>query len=61
MDASRRRYRWLVDGMHTLDFPWLNRAGSLWHALLLLATTFALLFVLTGIALAWRRVRRVRH
>lgn len=61
MDASRRRYRWLVDGMHTLDFPLLNRAGSLWHVLLVIATTFALLFVLTGIALAWRRLRGARH
>jgi len=58
MDTSRRVRRWVVDGMHTFDLPLLNRAGPLWHVLLLVATSAGLLFSCTGIALALRRLRR---
>lgn len=57
VDASRRRYRWLVDGLHNLDFPRLNRLG-VWHVLLVIGTTAGFLFVTTGVVLAARRVRR---
>ena len=59
MDSSRRLYRWLVDGPHHLDFPWLNRAGSLWHVLLIVATAFGFAFSSTGIVLAARRLRAI--
>jgi len=58
MDTSRRVHRWLVDGPHTFDFPLLNKAGSLWHVLLLVATSAGFLFSCTGTVLAFRRVRR---
>ncbi|MGQ0836006.1 MAG: PepSY domain-containing protein [Gammaproteobacteria bacterium] len=57
MDPGRRTYRWLVDGLHNLDFAPLNRAG-VWHVLLVTATTAGFSFVMTGIVLAVRRVRR---
>jgi hypothetical protein len=59
MDSSRRLYRWLVDGPHHLDFPWLNRAGPLWHVLLVMATAFGFAFSSTGIVLAARRLRAI--
>jgi hypothetical protein len=58
IDTSRRVYRWLVDGLHTFDFPLLNRAGSLWHVLLLMATTTGFVFSCTGVVLGFRRLRR---
>jgi hypothetical protein len=61
MDASRRRYRWIVDGLHTMDFPPLNRAGDAWHVLLLCATTLGLVFTATGVVLGWRRLRKSRY
>lgn len=55
MDSGRRRYRWLVDGLHRLDFPLLNQAGA-WHPLLLLGMVVGLGFSVTGIALGLRRL-----
>jgi hypothetical protein len=60
MDSSRRTYRWLVDGLHRLDFPWLNRAGQTWHVLLVACTMLGFAFSCTGIVLAARRVRAIR-
>jgi hypothetical protein len=57
MDRSRRTYRWLVDGLHTFDFPWLNR-GGLWHWLLVCCTSAGFTLSLTGTVLATRRLRR---
>lgn len=61
MDASRRRYRWIVDGLHTMDFPPLNRAGNAWHVLLLCATALGLVFTATGVVLGWRRLRKANR
>lgn len=57
MDRSRRVYRWLVDGLHTFDFPWLNH-GGLWHWLLVACTSAGFTLSLTGAVLAARRLRR---
>jgi hypothetical protein len=50
--------RWLVEGLHTFDFPWLNRAGPLWHVLLLLGTAAGFVLSVSGAVLGWRRLRR---
>lgn len=60
MDTSRRVYRWLVDGLHTFDFPPLNAAGPLWHVLLVMATTTGFLLSCTAMVLAFKRLRRMR-
>ena len=60
MDSSRRTYRWLVDGLHRLDFPWLNRAGQTWHVLLVASTMLGFAFSCTGLVLAARRLRAIR-
>jgi hypothetical protein len=57
-DSSRRLYRWLVDGLHCFDFPLLNHAGPLRHALILLAATTGLLFCSTGVVIGMKRLRR---
>lgn len=59
MDSSRRAYRWLVDGLHTFDFPLLNKAGALWHVLLVIATTTGFSLSCTAIVMAVRRLRRI--
>jgi hypothetical protein len=57
-DASRRLYRWLVDGLHCFDFPLFNHAEPLRHTLILLAATTGLLFCSTGVAIGLKRLRR---
>ncbi|MCX7174512.1 MAG: PepSY domain-containing protein [Proteobacteria bacterium] len=61
MDTSRRAYRWLVDGLHTFDFPLLNEAGALWHVLLVMATTTGFLLSCTAIVLTIKRLGRMRR
>lgn len=58
LDRSRRVYRWLVDGLHTFDFPLLNQHGSLWHVLLIIGTTSGFLLSCTGVVLSFKRLRR---
>jgi uncharacterized iron-regulated membrane protein len=58
LDGSRRVYRWLVDGLHNFDFPVFNRAGVLWHVLLLACTSTGFAFSCLGLVLAVKRVRR---
>lgn len=58
LDRSRRLYRWVVDGPHTFDFPLLNRAGSLWHVLLLIGTSSGFALSCSGVVLGFRRLRR---
>ena len=36
MDRSRRAYRWLFNGLHSLDVPGLVDKKPLWHAVMLL-------------------------
>lgn len=58
MDRSRRIYRWLFNGLHTFDFPLLNRAGALWKVLMLMALACGFALSLTGVVLGLRRLRR---
>lgn len=61
MDRSRRVYRWLFNGLHTFDFPLLNRAGVLWQVLMLIALACGFALSVTGVVLGARRLgRRVR-
>ena len=61
LDNSRRAYRWLVDGLHTFDFPLLNEAGALWHVLLVMATTTGFALSFTAVVLAIKRLRPVKR
>lgn len=58
LDASRRAYRWLYDGLHTLNFPILI-AHPRWRAALVVTLCLCgFLFSLTGVVLALRRLRQ---
>jgi hypothetical protein len=57
LDPSRRAYRWLFGGLHTLDFPSLRSRPPLRTAIIVALCLCGLGFSLSGVVLAWRRVR----
>ncbi|SFJ49900.1 PepSY-associated TM region [Phyllobacterium sp. CL33Tsu] len=57
IDASRRTYRWLFYGLHTLDFPFLSN-NAIWKPLMLTLLTGGFAFSVTGVLIGWRRLRR---
>jgi hypothetical protein len=57
LDPSRRAYRWLFGGLHTLDFAWLKHPPWLRSALIVVLCGFGFAFSLSGVVLAWRRLR----
>jgi hypothetical protein len=57
LDASRRVYRWLFAGLHTLDFPILTKRPALRAALIVALCGCGFTFSLTGVVIAWRRLR----
>ena len=59
MDYSRRMYRWLFNGIHSLDFPGLVNSRPLWDVLMIFLMAVGFIFSLTGIVIAYRRVARV--
>jgi hypothetical protein len=58
LDRSRRLHRWLVDGLHSFDFPFFNNTGPLRHILVLLAAGAGFLFCCTGVVIGVRRLGR---
>jgi PepSY-associated TM region len=57
LDGSRRAYRWLFAGLHTLDVPALRARPALRTALIVVLCGCGFAFSLTGIVIAYRRVR----
>jgi hypothetical protein len=57
LDPSRRAWRWLFGGLHTLNFPWLQHPVWLRSVLIVVLCGCGFLFSLTGVMLAWRRLR----
>ncbi len=57
LDASACAYRWLFAGLHRLDFPALTARPILRTALIVVLCGFGFLFSLTGVVIAWRRLR----
>jgi len=58
MDPSRRVYAWIYYALHTLNFPGLASRPLVRTAIELLLLTAGLAFGVTGIVLAFRRLRR---
>ncbi len=56
MDQSRRIYRWLFNGLHSLDFPGLVERRPLWDVLILSLLTLGFLVSLTGVVASWKKV-----
>ena len=57
MDSSRRSYRWLYSGLHTLDFPVLLDRPLLRSGLIVLLCALGFIFSVTGAVIGWRRLR----
>lgn len=58
MDRSRRVYRWLFNGLHSLDFPGLVNRRPLWDITILGLLSLGLCFSVTGVVIAYRRLRQ---
>jgi len=56
LDSSRRAYRWLFSGLHTLDFPILTARETLRTWVIVILCGCGLAFSLTGVVIAWRRL-----
>ena len=61
MDDSRRLYRWLFNGLHSFDFPFLRGTGTLRQALMLAALAAGLALSASALVLAARRIARSRR
>jgi len=59
VDDQFRHWRWMRDGIHSLDFPGINNKRPLWDLLLLFFMLGGTASALTGVWLALRRVRRL--
>jgi PepSY-associated TM region len=56
LDTSRRVYRWLFAGLHTLDFPILTTRPAMRATLVAALCLCGLAFSLTAVVIAWRRL-----
>jgi hypothetical protein len=59
MDNSRRIYRWLFNGIHSLDFPGLANHRFTWSLLMLILMSTGLIFCITGIVLAYKKITQM--
>ncbi len=57
MDRSRRLYRWLFFGLHTLDFP-LLASDWIWTPVILGLLGLGFAFSITSVVIGWRRLCR---
>jgi len=57
IDPSRRAYRWLYSALHTFDVPALVSRPALRAALIVGLCGCGFVFSLTGVVIAWRRLR----
>ena len=57
LDPSRRVYRWLYGALHTLNFPILTARPALRTFVIVLLCGCGFAFSLTGVVIAWRRLR----
>jgi len=57
LDSSRRSYRWLYSGLHTLDFPMLQDHPKLRSTLIIALCALGFVFSATGAVIGWRRMR----
>lgn len=57
MDSSRRTYRWLYNGLHSLDVPGLVSRRPLWDFVMVVAMLIGFAFSITGAILAFKRLR----
>ena len=56
MDRSRRQYRWLFNGLHSLDFPGLANRRPAWDILIIFLLGCGFLFSITSIRIGMKRL-----
>lgn len=59
MDDSRRIYRWLFNGIHSLDLPGLVNHRFTWSLLMLTLMSTGLIFCITGLVLAYKKITQI--
>ena len=57
-DETRRLRRWLYQGLHSLDFPFLYYKRPLWDVVVIVLSVGGLLLSATTLVPSWRRLRR---
>ena len=55
-DRYGRVMRWMVNGLHTLDFPLLFAHRPVWDITIILLSAGGLFLSITGVVIGWRRV-----
>lgn len=56
MDRSRRQYRWLFNGLHSLDFPGLANRRPVWDILIIFLLGLGFIFSLTSVVIGAKRL-----
>ena len=54
-----RVQRWVYSALHNLDFSWLLSRPPLWYSVLIALSMMGLFFSITGIIIAWGRLRNL--
>ena len=54
-----RAERWLYQGLHSLDFPWLYQSPPVWYLVIIGLSLGGVAFSVTSVVIAWRVLRRV--
>jgi hypothetical protein len=60
-DRYGRVMRWVVNGLHTLDFPFLFANRPAWDVAIIALSAGGLLLSLTGVIIGWNRVIDLRR
>lgn len=58
MDRGRRVYRWLFNGLHSLDFPWLAKHRPVWDIVMFIGLFAGFSVSVTGTVIGLRRLLR---
>jgi uncharacterized iron-regulated membrane protein len=57
-DDTSRLYRWLFNGLHQLDFPFLIRHRPAWDITVITLCLCGAFLSLSGLVIGWRRLRK---
>ena len=57
IDGNGRKFRWLQDGLHSLDFAWMRQRPA-WDLIVLPLLALVTLICGTGTWMGFRKVRR---
>ncbi|MDB5501010.1 MAG: peptidase, partial [Tardiphaga sp.] len=57
-DSGRRAYRWLYNGLHSLDFPWLIAYRPAWDIVVWLLSLLGMTISASGVVIGWRYLKK---